>query len=108
MIFKPRPRWFKERANYFLDLDDHDFVLRFHLSKNAALTLLAKIEHHLEYPTDSRVSHIPGSQSVLNQSVGLSVCGALATLACSPQRRRTATSRHTLPLNLIFTSLSSY
>ncbi|KAI8420656.1 hypothetical protein MSG28_007895, partial [Choristoneura fumiferana] len=38
----PRPRWFKERANYFEDYDDHDFVLRFRLSKKAAFSLWQK------------------------------------------------------------------
>lgn len=47
-----RPRWIKERANYFEDYDDKDFAVRFRLSKEATLCLLAKIEYKLEYSSN--------------------------------------------------------
>lgn len=47
-----RPRWFKERSNYFEDYDDLDFITRFRLSKTSVLNLLTKIEHRLEYASD--------------------------------------------------------
>lgn len=47
-----RPRWIQERNNYFDDYDNIDFIKRFRLSKRAALCLLTKIEHKLEYDSD--------------------------------------------------------
>lgn len=47
-----RPRWIKERVNYFDDYDDHDFAIRFRLSKESTLCLLDKLEHKLEYSSD--------------------------------------------------------
>lgn len=47
-----RPRWIKERVNYFDDYDDHDFAIRFRLFKESTLCLLDKLEHKLEYSSD--------------------------------------------------------
>lgn len=44
-----RPRWIRERNDYFDNYDDRDFAIRFRLSKEATLCLLSKIEHQLEY-----------------------------------------------------------
>ncbi|XP_026740914.1 putative nuclease HARBI1 [Trichoplusia ni] len=60
--FCPRPRWFKERPNYFEEYDEHDFVIRFRLSKEATLSLLAKIEHRLEYTSDRNKPISPVNQ----------------------------------------------
>lgn len=47
-----RPRWIKERNNWFDDYDDEDFAMRFRLSKSSTLSVLAKIENNLEYISD--------------------------------------------------------
>lgn len=44
-----RARLIKERIDHFNDLDDHDFCIRFRLSKRSAVQVLALIEHRLEY-----------------------------------------------------------
>ncbi|KAJ9598267.1 hypothetical protein L9F63_011088, partial [Diploptera punctata] len=48
-----RPRWIKERSEYFENYDDLDFVTHFRLSKPSALSVLDMIENQLEFPTDS-------------------------------------------------------
>lgn len=40
-----RPRFLRERADYFTDLDEVDFRTRFRLSKVCALQVLGLIEH---------------------------------------------------------------
>ncbi|RVE51198.1 hypothetical protein evm_004163 [Chilo suppressalis] len=50
-IIPRRPRWLKERKDLFEYYDDHDFAMRFRLSKEA-LFLLLKIERNLEYISD--------------------------------------------------------
>lgn len=47
-----RPRWIKERADYFDTYDDVDFVTHFRLTKESAMAVLALIEHELEFYTD--------------------------------------------------------
>jgi len=47
-----RPRWIRERADHFRDLDNKDFVTRFRLSKLSALYVLEQIENQLEFPSD--------------------------------------------------------
>ena len=47
-----RPRWIRERNNYFEEYDDVDFKTRFRLSKESVLSVLDHIEHQLEFPTD--------------------------------------------------------
>ncbi|KAJ4429720.1 hypothetical protein ANN_21924 [Periplaneta americana] len=47
-----RPRWLKERATYFQDYDDSDFVTHFRLSKTSALSVLSVVEHCLEFTTN--------------------------------------------------------
>ncbi|KAJ4451091.1 hypothetical protein ANN_02529 [Periplaneta americana] len=42
----------KERATYFEDYDDSDFVTHFRLSKTSALSVLSMIEHNLEFTTN--------------------------------------------------------
>ncbi|CAK1592206.1 unnamed protein product [Parnassius mnemosyne] len=57
-----RPRWIRERNNYFDNYDDRDFAIRFRLSKEATLCLLSKIEHHLEYSSNRNFSISPVNQ----------------------------------------------
>ncbi|CAK1587254.1 unnamed protein product [Parnassius mnemosyne] len=57
-----RPRWIKERNNYFYDYDDEDFRIRFRLSKAAAHNLLIKIEDHLEFISERNQSISPINQ----------------------------------------------
>ncbi|XP_039293495.1 putative nuclease HARBI1 [Nilaparvata lugens] len=47
-----RPRWIKERANEFDDLDNIDFITKYRLSKRTVLCVLELIEHKLEFPSD--------------------------------------------------------
>lgn len=47
-----RPRWIRERNNFFDDYDDVDFVTRFRLSKTSFLNVLQEIEDRLEYPSE--------------------------------------------------------
>lgn len=53
-----RPRWLRERAEDFDILDDRDFCMRYRLSKSTVLSILEKIEAHLEYETDRSVKII--------------------------------------------------
>jgi len=53
-----RPRWIRERAEDFDSLDDRDFITRYRLTKPTVLSILAKIEHHLEYETDRSVGEV--------------------------------------------------
>lgn len=53
-----RPRWIQERAQEFDDLDDHDFVTRYRLTKSTVLPVLEKIEESLEYKTDRSVNFV--------------------------------------------------
>jgi len=50
--FQTRPRWIRERSEFFDDYDDVDFQTRFRLSKRSTLAVLAEIEHALEFPSD--------------------------------------------------------
>jgi len=50
MIFAVRrPRWIRERAEEFDNLDDHDFLTRYRLTKSSVLSVLEEIEESLEY-----------------------------------------------------------
>jgi len=51
-----RPRWIRERAEDFDNLDDIDFVTRYRLSKPTVLSILEKIEDALEFETDRLVN----------------------------------------------------
>lgn len=51
-----RPRWIKEREDYFHNLDNEDFEIRFRLSKEAALQILESIEDRIEFANDKLVS----------------------------------------------------
>ena len=53
-----RPRWIRERTDDFDSLDDRDFITRYRLTKPTILSILEKIEHHLEYETDRSVSEV--------------------------------------------------
>lgn len=53
-----RPRWIRERAEDFDSLYDRDFITRYRLTKPTVLSILEKIEHHLEYKTDRSVSEV--------------------------------------------------
>lgn len=53
-----RPRWIRERAEDFDSLDDRDFITRYRLTKPTVLSILEKIERHLEYETDRSVSEV--------------------------------------------------
>lgn len=46
-----RQKTFKLRKNYFHDLDDIEFKMRFRLSKNSVLLVLNNIEGELTFPT---------------------------------------------------------
>lgn len=50
-----RPRWIRERTEDFDNLDDHDFVTRYRLTKRTVLSVLEKIEGCLEYVSDRSV-----------------------------------------------------
>jgi len=52
MLAIRRPRWIRERAEDFDNLDDTDFVTRYRLSKSTVLSILEKIENALEFETD--------------------------------------------------------
>lgn len=54
-----RPRWIRERNDYFDNYDDRDFAVRFRLSKEATLSLLSKIEHQLEYNSSRYSTYLP-------------------------------------------------
>ncbi|XP_069686072.1 putative nuclease HARBI1 [Periplaneta americana] len=60
-----RPRWLKERATYFEDYDDSDFVTHFRLSKTSALSVLSMIEHNLEFTTNRNQAVSPINQLLL-------------------------------------------
>lgn len=47
-----RPRWIRERQNFFDDYDEKDFVTHFRLSKKSTLHVLEQIENRLEFLTD--------------------------------------------------------
>ncbi|XP_054272722.1 putative nuclease HARBI1 [Macrosteles quadrilineatus] len=57
-----RPRWIKERANDFDDLDEIDFVTGYRLSKRTTLSVLETIEDELEFPTDKNDCVAPINQ----------------------------------------------
>ncbi|KAJ9583758.1 hypothetical protein L9F63_021900, partial [Diploptera punctata] len=60
-----RPRWIKERSEYFENYDDLDFVTHFRLSKPSALSVLDMIENQLEFPTDRNQAVSPINQLLL-------------------------------------------
>lgn len=47
-----RPRRIMIRHNFMERYDDSEFAIRFRLSKESVLALLAKIQHNLEYISD--------------------------------------------------------
>lgn len=47
-----RPKRLKPRIEYFDDLDDIDFKMRFRLSKQSVLLVLNYIEADLEFPNE--------------------------------------------------------
>ena len=47
-----RPRKFKLRKNYFVDLDDVEFKMRLRLNKNSVLLVLNNIEGELTFQTN--------------------------------------------------------
>lgn len=47
----------RNRPNFFLTLDNEQFIKRFRITKNTTLLLLEKIEHELEHP-DNRYNCI--------------------------------------------------
>lgn len=49
---KRRPKSMQERNDFFSELDDQEFVLRFRLDKESALEILDQIEVNLEFDTD--------------------------------------------------------
>jgi len=51
-----RPRWIRERAEDFDNMDDTDFVTRYRPSKPTVLSILEKIEAALEFETDRLVN----------------------------------------------------
>lgn len=52
-IARPRrAKIYGERYNYFDELDDGQFFIRFRLQKPTVLRLLTEIEHLIESPTD--------------------------------------------------------
>lgn len=53
-----RPRWIRERAQEFDNLDDRDFITRYRLSKATVLLILEQIEESLEYETDRSVKFL--------------------------------------------------
>lgn len=53
-----RPRWIRERAEEFDNLDDRDFITRYRLTKLSVLSVLEKIEESLEYETDRSVKFL--------------------------------------------------
>lgn len=50
-----RPRRFKLRMNYFDDLDDIEFKMRFRLDKNSVLLVLNNIEEELTFRSNRYV-----------------------------------------------------
>ncbi|KAJ4447341.1 hypothetical protein ANN_09345 [Periplaneta americana] len=62
---KTTSRWLKERATYFEDYDDSDFVTHFRLSKTSALSVLSMIEHNLEFTTNRNQAVSPINQLLL-------------------------------------------
>ncbi|KAK7870237.1 hypothetical protein R5R35_003506 [Gryllus longicercus] len=57
-----RPRWVRERMDWFSNYDDRDFVTRFRLSKASALFLLERIEADSEYTSGRNASGSPMGQ----------------------------------------------
>lgn len=47
-----RPRWLRERCDFFELYDEVDFKIHFRLSKQSAMYVLELIENRLEYPTE--------------------------------------------------------
>jgi len=50
-----RPKKLKLRMNYFDNLDDIEFKMRFRLNKNSVLLVLNIIEEELTFPTNRYV-----------------------------------------------------
>jgi len=61
-----RPRWIRERAQEFHNLDDRDFITRYRLSKATVLSILDQIEESLEYETDRSVKFLSVNTYVKN------------------------------------------
>lgn len=49
-IINRRPKVFKVRQNYFEELDDIEFKMRFRLEKQTVMSLCNEIEHLLKFP----------------------------------------------------------
>lgn len=51
-IINRRPKVFKPRRNYFEELDDIEFKMRFRLEKQTVMILCNEIEHFLKFATN--------------------------------------------------------
>lgn len=64
-MFNRRPRWIRERENFFNDYDDRDFEIHFRLRKSTALFLLEQIEEQLEFQSDKNEAISPINQLLM-------------------------------------------